>query len=117
MGNQFPLNCNLHQINGVSFSKGCYIGQELTQRTYYTGVIRKVALPFLIDTLPDNEQKNESMTVNNFAPLKLIDREFTDDLKGKEIKDGKGKRLGKVLANRNNLGIAMVDLMRLNSNG
>ena len=30
MGNQFPLNINLHQLNGVSFSKGCYIGQELT---------------------------------------------------------------------------------------
>ena len=26
MGNQFPLNINLHQLNGVSFDKGCYIG-------------------------------------------------------------------------------------------
>ena len=30
MGNQFPLNVNLHQLNGVSFTKGCYLGQELT---------------------------------------------------------------------------------------
>ena len=30
MGNQFPLSANLHQLNGVSFTKGCYIGQELT---------------------------------------------------------------------------------------
>ena len=30
MGNQFPLNLNLHLLEGVSFEKGCYIGQELT---------------------------------------------------------------------------------------
>ena len=30
LGNQFPLNCHMHTLNGVSFDKGCYIGQELT---------------------------------------------------------------------------------------
>ena len=52
MGSQFPLNINLHQINAVSFTKGCYLGQELTQRTYHTGVVRRVALPFIVDSLP-----------------------------------------------------------------
>ena len=33
------------------------------------------------------------------------------------IKDSKGRRLAKVLTNKNNLGIALVDLMRLNKNG
>jgi transferase CAF17, mitochondrial len=50
LGGQFPLNLNLHFMNGVSFDKGCYIGQELTQRTYHTGVIRRMALPFVINT-------------------------------------------------------------------
>jgi len=44
---KLPLNYNLHLINGVSFNKGCYIGQELTQRTFHTGVIRKVLMPFI----------------------------------------------------------------------
>ena len=39
------------------------------------------------------------------------------ELKGTEIKDEKGKKLGKVLTSRNNLGIALIDLMRLNKNG
>ena len=30
LGGQFPLNMNLHMLNAISFSKGCYIGQELT---------------------------------------------------------------------------------------
>ena len=34
-----------------------------------------------------------------------------------EIKDAKGKRLGRVLTTHANLGIAMVDLSRLNKNG
>lgn len=45
---KLPLNYNLHHINGISFNKGCYIGQELTQRTYHTGVIRKALMPFII---------------------------------------------------------------------
>lgn len=40
-----PLEGNLAQLNGVSFSKGCYLGQELTARTHHTGVIRKRLVP------------------------------------------------------------------------
>lgn len=43
-----PLNMNFDFLNGISFNKGCYIGQELTQRTHHTGVIRKIAMPFII---------------------------------------------------------------------
>mmetsp|Transcript_5799 Transcript_5799/g.10426 ORF Transcript_5799/g.10426 Transcript_5799/m.10426 type:complete len:472 (+) Transcript_5799:174-1589(+) len=47
-GNPLPLECNLDVLNGVSFDKGCYVGQELTARTHFTGVIRKRILPFVI---------------------------------------------------------------------
>ena len=33
----------------VSFSKGCYLGQELTARSHHVGVIRKRLLPVTID--------------------------------------------------------------------
>lgn len=45
---KLPLNFNLHKLNGVSFHKGCYVGQELTQRTFHSGVIRKILMPFII---------------------------------------------------------------------
>jgi len=38
----------------VDFRKGCYVGQELTVRTYHTGVIRKRILPVRIHT-PEQE--------------------------------------------------------------
>lgn len=42
------LECNQEFLNAVSFSKGCYLGQELTARTMYTGTIRKRILPVLL---------------------------------------------------------------------
>jgi folate-binding protein YgfZ len=37
----FLLECNFEELNGVDFDKGCYVGQELTARTKYRGVVRK----------------------------------------------------------------------------
>jgi len=40
-----PLEHNVEFMHGVSFHKGCYLGQELTARTHHTGVIRKRIMP------------------------------------------------------------------------
>lgn len=37
----FPLEFGLNQLNGVSHSKGCYLGQEAIARAHHTGVVRK----------------------------------------------------------------------------
>jgi folate-binding protein YgfZ len=42
------LESNQEQLNAVSFSKGCYLGQELTARVHYTGVLRKRIMPLLL---------------------------------------------------------------------
>lgn len=40
-----PFECNLDYVNGLSLEKGCYVGQELTIRTYNGGVMRKRVVP------------------------------------------------------------------------
>ncbi|MBS1087957.1 CAF17-like 4Fe-4S cluster assembly/insertion protein YgfZ [Gluconobacter wancherniae] len=39
------LEANMDLLNGVSWKKGCYMGQELTARTHYRGLLKKRMLP------------------------------------------------------------------------
>ncbi|KAG0146720.1 hypothetical protein CROQUDRAFT_106992 [Cronartium quercuum f. sp. fusiforme G11] len=45
-----PFEANLDHHRAIDFRKGCYVGQELTARTYHTGVIRKRLVPISIST-------------------------------------------------------------------
>ncbi len=44
-GELFVHEANLDQLNGVSFSKGCYVGQEVVSRTHHRGTARNRILP------------------------------------------------------------------------
>mgnify|MGYP006197283491 CR=1 FL=1 len=39
------LECNLDKVNGVSFNKGCYVGQEITSRMKLRNTVRKNLYP------------------------------------------------------------------------
>jgi folate-binding protein YgfZ len=43
------LECNFIQMNAVSFTKGCYVGQELIARTHHVGTIRKSLAPINLE--------------------------------------------------------------------
>jgi folate-binding protein YgfZ len=116
LGNQFPLNMHLHYLNGVSFSKGCYIGQELTQRTFHTGVIRRMALPFILVSKHEDIAQDLKIDASNFMPMQHVDKSFDMELKSEEIRFG-GTKIGKVLANKFNCGVALIDINKLDKIG
>ncbi|THH12631.1 hypothetical protein EW146_g7514 [Bondarzewia mesenterica] len=58
----FPMDSNLDMMGGLDFRKGCYVGQELTVRTYHTGVIRKRILPVMLSRFSPNASSNPSPT-------------------------------------------------------
>jgi folate-binding protein YgfZ len=45
----FLLESGFDELNGVDWKKGCYMGQELTARTKYRGLVRKRLLPVTVE--------------------------------------------------------------------
>ena len=55
-GNAMPLEYNIGYLNGVSFHKGCYLGQELIARTHHTGVVRKRTVRLKLTSFNSSDQ-------------------------------------------------------------
>ena len=47
-GDAIPLEYNLDALHGISYDKGCYVGQELIARTHWSGAVRKRLMPFAL---------------------------------------------------------------------
>lgn len=73
MSGLIPLECNLDSINGVNFEKGCYVGQELTARTHFTGLVRKLCFPVYFKQIALNRNQNEGNEVDVTFPTSFID--------------------------------------------
>jgi folate-binding protein YgfZ len=43
------LEAGFDELNGIDWNKGCYIGQELTARTRYRGLVKRRLMPVTID--------------------------------------------------------------------
>lgn len=64
-GSSFPLEANCDYLHGVSFHKGCYIGQELTARVHHTGVVRKRIMPLKFCEEVSNLEMDSVISVSN----------------------------------------------------
>ncbi|KAI8886704.1 Aminomethyltransferase folate-binding domain-containing protein [Backusella circina FSU 941] len=98
-----PLESNFDYMNGVDFRKGCYVGQELTIRTYHTGVVRKRIVPIQIYTNGDTVPQTQSVDRSKQYSL-----EPQKDIK---LVDGSSKRgVGKLCSTVHNIGLALMRL-------
>lgn len=50
------LEANMDLLHAVSWDKGCYMGQELTARTHYRGLVKKRLYPVRLTTQQDLEK-------------------------------------------------------------
>lgn len=67
-GVALPLESNLVYMQGISFSKGCYIGQELTARTHHTGVIRKRLMPVRLSAAVRQHEEGSALQTQSGKP-------------------------------------------------
>ncbi|PVF95870.1 Aminomethyltransferase folate-binding domain-containing protein [Serendipita vermifera] len=61
-----PLNSNMDIMGGIDFRKGCYVGQELTVRTYHTGVVRRRIYP--VQIYPKDQSPRPIETIDKTIP-------------------------------------------------
>lgn len=71
----FPLQCSFEELNGVSFDKGCYVGQEVTARTKYKGNIKYAFYKITSDApiIADGKIIRSSAGNNAIAHLEVTD--------------------------------------------
>ncbi|KAH9482904.1 Putative transferase CAF17, mitochondrial [Psilocybe cubensis] len=98
----FPMDCNLDVMGGLDFRKGCYVGQELTVRTYHTGVIRKRIVPVAIH--------NNQVLRENPLP---DDLEIKPVVVNTERQGPRPRGSGKLLSVHKGVGLALMRLEHL----
>ena len=90
----FGLECNLEELNGIDFKKGCYVGQENTARMKLKNKLRKKLFPLKSDKKLNigsevnyKDVKIGTILINDpypFALIKLFDPDFSE-FKDKEL--------------------------------
>lgn len=78
------LEGGFDELNGVSWSKGCYMGQELTARTRYRGLLKRRLVP--------------------------VDVEGPLPARGTALTDANGAEIGEMRSGRDGQGIALLRL-------
>ncbi|EEB07223.2 iron-sulfur cluster biogenesis protein [Schizosaccharomyces japonicus yFS275] len=110
-GEAFPLESNFDKLHGVHFQKGCYLGQELTYRSYQRGTTRKRILPFQLSKRPDDFSKRISYSSSPFSvpaanELSLSEATGTDASTQTRTRRGPGR----VLTTQGNIGLGLIRL-------
>ncbi|KAH9844007.1 Aminomethyltransferase folate-binding domain-containing protein [Rhodofomes roseus] len=102
----FPMESNLDVMGALDFRKGCFVGQELTVRTYHTGIIRKRILPVLIE--PFSGSPTPTAELPSFPSDLDIRAQRT------EVDDGpprpRPRGTGKLLSSTKSVGLALLRL-------
>ncbi|KAH9947278.1 Aminomethyltransferase folate-binding domain-containing protein [Amylocystis lapponica] len=102
----FPMDSNLDMMGGLDFRKGCYVGQELTVRTYHTGTLRKRIFPVVIH--PASE--SASVLTSREFPLKLEIRARVSQSPDDSVPRTRPRGSGRLLSNTQGVGLALLRL-------
>ena len=68
----FALDAGLEELHGVSFDKGCYIGQELTARMKHRATARKRLLPISTEDGPPLPPAGSELRAGSIALGEII---------------------------------------------
>ena len=72
----FPLECNLDELNAIDYTKGCYVGQELTARTHYRANLKKRLIPVHLKGPPPEYGATITMAGKNIGQMRSSKGEY-----------------------------------------
>lgn len=83
------LEANFDVLNGISWTKGCYMGQELTARTHYRGLVKRRLVPIALAEHPlpvrgtpilteDGKEAGELRSSCNHIGLAMLRPEYVE---------------------------------------
>lgn len=102
-----PVKANMDLINSIDLKKGCFLGQELTARSVYNGIVRQ--RPFFV--FISKNLHSELVEGKRWPSLQDWDSNFNKKLKGSKIKDKESGDLVKVVRNCGNFGIGFASYL------
>ncbi|KAI0824603.1 Aminomethyltransferase folate-binding domain-containing protein [Trametes gibbosa] len=107
----FPMDSNMDIMGGLDFRKGCYVGQELTVRTYHTGQLRKRILPVVLHK-PDTSITNLQRFPDDMPPFptQLDIRPQTLYAGDESASRPRPRGTGKLLSSVRGVGLALLRL-------
>lgn len=103
-----PQESNIDFFGGIDFTKGCYLGQELTIRTHHTGVVRKRILPCQL--YHKTERPGADQTGPEYKPDSNLPQPPSQSNISKLNARGRGRSSGKWLSGVGNIGLALCRL-------
>ncbi len=83
------LECNAAELNGVSFTKGCYVGQENTARMNYR---QKVNRRMVVVPIGEADEKRQRIAYPAYGLS--VEHRRVDDLTGLSLPDWLAKAIG-----------------------
>ncbi|QRV76499.1 glycine cleavage system T protein [Ceratobasidium sp. AG-Ba] len=103
----FPMDSNMDMMGGLDFRKGCYVGQELTVRTYHTGVIRKRIMPVSLSQEGlGHSSDTPSLPLHTSIQAERLPSSSSDT----SNRPTRPRGTGTLLSNVNGLGLALLRL-------
>ncbi|CAE7093006.1 unnamed protein product [Rhizoctonia solani] len=111
----FPMDSNMDLMGGLDFRKGCYVGQELTVRTYHTGVIRKRTMPVSLALAPSPKTIQNPLEPNPSIPTLPVQtsiqaERLAGSLSTNSNRPTRPRGTGTLLSNVHGVGLALLRL-------
>ena len=73
------LEAGLDRLGAVDFEKGCYVGQEVTARTHYRGLVKRRLVPLQLESTASDSLSGASVTEGDASLGTVLSHAATGD--------------------------------------